>query len=151
MTRIVCQMDIKMEEQQARKVLDDIVEGFELDNIDRNSVEYATLSGGLIPAIRRGRLLADIDNFTIDYKLKTPITFKDDLEPIEVLRFSINDSKLRNVKSMTRAAEQGDPKPLIFGYAKALTKGLDSERFLDDISHGDAATAGAIGGLFLAF
>jgi hypothetical protein len=153
MTRTVCRMDMKLNKEQAKATFNDIIEGFELDMLDKESMEFKTIEAGLLPAIMRGRIEVDVENYKIKYHLKTPITFpKDpDANPIKTLHFSIGNSKLKNVKAMTKAADDGNPKPLIFQYCQEDTTGLDVDRQLDSISHGDALSAGGIGALFLAF
>lgn len=144
-------MDMRVEKDTAKSIFMEIIEGFELDMLDKESADFKTIEAGLLPAIMRGRIEVDAEHYKVSYKLKTPIVFKDGEDPIEVLHFSIASSKLKNVKAMTRAAESGNPKPLIYQYACDDTPGLESERMLDNISHGDALAAGGIGALFLAF
>ena len=151
MTRQVCRMDMILDKEQAKATFMEIIEGFELDMLDRDSQDFKTIEQGLLPAIMRGRINVDTENYKISYKLKTPIVFKDGEDPIAVLNFSISGSKLKNVKAMSKAADSGNPKPLIFQYAMDDTPGLGSDRMLDNISHGDALSAGGIGALFLAF
>lgn len=152
MNRKVCLMGKKLDKDQAIQTLSDIIEGFELDMLDQNGEEFKLVREGLVPAIMRGRIEADIENFRIAYKLKTPICFKEgDAEPIEVLTFSIAQSRLKNVKQMEKAAGNGNVKPIIFTFAKDETPELKTEQMLDSISHSDANVAGAVGTLFLAF
>lgn len=147
-----CNLNMKsLDLEAAKKLVDDLIEGFELDLLDKESNQLERIKTTLAAPFQRGRLEFSTEDLTVTYHLKKPIQFTGDSDdPLASVVFSLDNCDLSKTDGMENFLEKGNFKPVIINFAGAKTPLLTNQS-IKKMGRSDYAVCGVISTLFLAF